>query len=165
MITAGQGGQYRLGGADHSSDHGNYRISISLGPQQGNTYSPRPSFVPGAGTALPSFIPQPRLKEANEHRIGTSILQEGGPHSFIQRPFCEILRIYQRPSLQSVSIHTTPLLLALPAAAHKLSKPSSTFSHCARLKGRLAGEVEKSCVCLNMSLKKQGGELVKCRPV
>lgn len=58
-----------------------------------------------------------------------------------------------------------PLLLALPAAAHKLSKPSSTFSHCARLKGRLAGEVEKSCVCLNMSLKKRGGELVKRRPV
>lgn len=48
-------------------------------------------------------------------------------------------------------------MLAFPAAAHKLSKPGSTFSHCAGLKGRLAGDVEKSCVCLNMSLKTEGG--------
>lgn len=68
-----------------------------------------------------------------------------------------------KPRVSQYTHHSS--VLAFPAVAHKLSKPSSTFSHCAGLKGRLAGDVEKSCVCLNMSLKSKGGVLVKPRPV
>lgn len=91
VITAGHGCQSSLGGAHHSSDHGNYCISISVGLQRGYTHSCGPSFVPGPGAALPSFIPQPLFKEANEHGAGTSVFHKGGFYSDIQRPFCEIL--------------------------------------------------------------------------
>jgi len=151
-ITAGHRGQCGLGGADHSSDHGNHGISISLEPQWGYTHSCRPSFVPATGAARPSFILQPWFEEANEHRPSTSVLQEGRSYSSTGPSVKSHAFPEGQAYSQSVHTHThthhsspafpRPSVLALPAAAHKLPKPSSTFSHCAGLKGRLAGDVE-----------------------
>lgn len=102
-------GQYSLGVADHSSDHGNYCISISLGRQRGCTYSWRPSFVPGTGAALPSFILQPWFEEANEQRPGTSILQAGSSHSSFGSSVKS--HVFTKGQAYSQSVYT-PLLCA-----------------------------------------------------
>lgn len=93
---------------------------------------------------------------------------------FTRRPLCEIQCIYHRPSLQSGSRHTTPpslprslalSVLALPAAAHKPSKPSSTYSHCSRpSKGGWRGDVEKELCLFKHVFKKREGDLLNAGP-
>lgn len=58
---------------------------------------------------------------------------------------------FQANSMVCQYTHATPCAAIPPTAAHKLSRPRFHLSHCARLKGSFAGDMEKSCVCLNMS--------------
>lgn len=134
VVTAG------LGGA--REDHIIHQITAITAfpyqcrPQWGYTHSGRPSFVPGPGAALPSFILRPRFQDSNENRWGG----------------------FQADFTVCHYTHTTPLYSPCPPPRHTNCRgPGCTFSHCARLKGSLAGDVEKSCVCLNMSLKCEWG--------
>lgn len=133
-----------------------------MGPQRGHILMKTLFCMWNRG--WPSFFyPEAPFKEANEHKLGTSILQDGGSHSSTV-PSVKI-HVFKKSQTQ-FCIHTNPLLLScptvffLPAVTHKWSKPSSTFKHYAPLKGRLAGDVEKSCIYLNMSLKSSGGDIL-----
>lgn len=110
-----------------------------------------------AGVAPPSFILQPQFKKPNEHRP-RYLHSRGGRLPFIHQRSCEILCIYRGPSLESVSGHTTPPRFALPAAAHKLSKPGFhlfTLRRAQREAGRGSGK--ELCLFKHVFEKRGGG--------
>lgn len=79
VITAGQAGQYGLGGADHSLDQGKHGIFHFTGTPAGIHILMKTLFCTWNQTR-PAFF-YPTASEANERRPGTPILQEGSSHS------------------------------------------------------------------------------------
>lgn len=121
------------------------------------------------GLPCPPLSQSRGLKRLMSTTLVPSILWQDGCHlTTRQLPLWK--PVYSLESSPTVSQYTHNSYLTLfpsepplPTEAYKRSKLSSTFSHCAALKGKLAGDVEgeKSFVCLNMPLKNVRGQPVK----
>lgn len=109
-----------------------------------------------AGVAPPSFILQPQFKTPNEHRP-RYLYSRGGCLPFNHRRSCEIPCIYRGPSLESVSGHTTPPRFALPAVAHKLSKPGFHLFTLRRAQREACRGSGKELCLFKHVFKKRGG--------